>query len=203
MIAQNKQNKEQITEYNGKEPLKGKREKFAQEIAKGDCNHTEACRKANYKDHKGLRIYANKLITNPLIKARIDYIRAELAKKWDITKDSQVKEYIGIRTRAIEAGDLRAEISANNSIDKLCGLIVDKVQHEQTDAQVARTAVDRQQAARYAKWELEQSLARPEALQAVNVVDITVDGADITDVNGSSGCMSGCSNDSNSAITGQ
>ena len=133
MIAQNK---EQTVEYDGKEPLKGKREKFAQLMATNTKNNTEAAREAGYKDNIGLRRYAHDLATNPNIIARSAYIRAELAKKWEVSKDSQVKEYIAIRARAIVAGDLRAEISANNSIDKLCGLIVDKVQHERTDAQV-------------------------------------------------------------------
>ena len=82
---------------------------------------------------------------------------------------------------------------------------MDKVQHERTDAQVARTAVDRREAADYAQWQLERSLARPEGLQAMSVVDITgAEGAvDISGDNSPVSCSSGCSNDSNSAITGQ
>ena len=163
MIAQNKENKPIEVEHTGKEPLKGKRERFAQEIAKGDCNHTEACRKANYKDHKGLRIYANKLITNPLIKARIDYLRAKLAEKLEITRESQAKEYMDIRGRCQDNGDSTNEIKANNSIDKLFGLSIDK--SETSDSQRARSVVQKREAALYAQWKLERSLARPEALE--------------------------------------
>ena len=198
MIAQatKTDNKTEITEIDGKIPLKGKREKFAQLIATNTKNNTEAARGAGYKDNKGLRRYAHDLATNPNIIARSAYLRAELAKKWEISKDSQVQQYIGIRDRAIEAGDLRAEISANNSIDKLCGLIVDKVQHEQTDAQKARTAVEQKDAALYAKWKLERSLARPEGLEEVNVVDITEDNSLVSS-------SIGCSDDDNSGLTGQ
>ena len=161
MIAQNNPETE---EYNGKTPLKGKREKFAQLMALETKNNTEAARQAGYKDHKGLRIYACRMLTLSNIKTRIAYIKAELAKKWDVTKDSQVKEYIGIRGRAIEAGDLRAEISANNSIDKLCGLIVDRVQNEPTEAQEARTAAQRRLDKEYAQWLLMKDLECEKAL---------------------------------------
>ena len=165
------ENKPEIVEYNGETPLKGKREKFAQLIATGTKNHTEAAKQSGYKQNEGLRKYAYHLSTIIDIKARIAYIKAELAKKWDITKDSQVKEYIGIRGRAIEAADLRAEISANNSIDKLCGLIVDKIEH--TDAQKHRKALTEREERLFNEWideRLRQSLAVPEGLQAVNEV---------------------------------
>jgi len=171
MIAQ-ADNKKETIEYDGKTPLKGKREKFAQLVATGTKNNTEAYREAGYRDWKGCRRYAHELATNVSIKARIAYIEVELAKKWDITKESQVKEYIAIRGRAVTSGDLRAEISANNSIDKLCGLIVDRSVVEQTTAQVARIATERREAALYAQWKLEQRLSRPEGLEGVNVVDI-------------------------------
>ena len=162
MIAQ-AQNKTETAEYNGKTRLKGKRERFAQLLSTDKYNQTEAAREANYKDHKGLIRYAHELATNPVIKARIAYLRQELAKKWDITKESQVKEYIGIRDRAITAGDLRAEISANNSIDKLCGLIVDKIQNEPTGAQEARTAAQRQLDRDQARIALQLDLEREKA----------------------------------------
>ena len=176
MIAQNK---EQTAEYDGKEPLKGKREKFAQEIAKGDCNHTEACRKANYKDHKGLRIYANKLITNPLIKARIAYLRAELAKKWEITRESQVKQYWDVVRVCDETGDMANKNKALNSIDKLFGLAIDKSITEQSDAQKARSATERRLSKEFADWYMKRSLARPEGLQELETVDITGDNVDL------------------------
>jgi hypothetical protein len=168
MIAENKQ---ETVEYDGKTPLKGKREKFAQLVATNTKNNTEAARGAGYKDNKGLRRYAHDLATNNNILARIAYLKAELAKKWDITKQSQVKEYIGIRDRAIDAGDLRAEISANNSIDKLCGLIVDKI--ETSEAQTARKVMTATEQRLFDEWmdnRLKQSLAVPEALEAVNEV---------------------------------
>ena len=196
MIAQNKDNKAEITEIDGKTPLKGKREKFAQLYATDTKNHTECARGAGYKDNKGLRRYAHDLAHNPNILTRSAYLRAELAKKWEISKDSQVQQYIGIRDRAIAAGDLRAEISANNSIDKLCGLIVDKVQHEQTDAQRQRAAIEQQHGAEWAKICLERSLARPEGLEEVNVVDITEDNSLVSS-------SIGCSDDDNSGLTGQ
>ena len=165
MIAQNKEIKAEIVEYDGKEPLKGKREKFAQEIAKGDCNHTEACRKANYKDHKGLRIYANKLITNPLIKARIAYLRAELAKKWEITRESQVKQYWDVVRVCDETGDMANKNKALNSIDKLFGLAIDKSITEQSEGQKQRTEAQKRLAKALSAIYMKQCLARPEGLE--------------------------------------
>ena len=173
MIARNKEIKAEIVEYDGKTPLKGKREKFAQLIATNTKNNTEAARGAGYKDNKGLRRYAHDLATNPNILARSAYIRAELAKKWEITKDSQVRNYLDIADRAKESGDLRAEISANNSIDKLSGLIVDKSVVEQSDAQKARSATERRLSKEFTDWYMARSLARPEGLQELETVDIT------------------------------
>ena len=202
MIAQNK---EQTVEYNGKEPLKGKREKFAQLLSTDKYNQTEAYREAGYKDFKGCRRYAHTLATTPSIMARIGHLRAEWGKKWNISRESQVKEYREVVEYCNETGDMANKNKALNSIDKLFGLSIDKQQTEQTDAQVARTAVDRREAADYAQWQLERSLARPEALQAMSVVDITgAEGAvDITEDNSLVGCSSGCSDSDNSAITGQ
>lgn len=169
--AQKIENKQEIEQISGKESLKGKREKFAQLVATNTKNNTEAARGAGYKDNKGLRRYAFDLATNPNILARIAYLRAETAKKWDITKDSQVKEYIGIRDRAVKAGDLRAEISANNSIDKLCGLIVDKIQTEQTDAQKQRSKAEKRLDAEWAEFLLDREAKRlKQASEAVNEV---------------------------------
>ncbi len=172
MIVQNVENKQEKVEYNGKTPLKGKRETFAQLVATGTVNQTEAHKQAGYKHWNGSKRYAYELATNPVIKARIAYIKVELAKKWDITKDSQVKEYIGIRDRAITAGDLRAEISANNSIDKLCGLIVDKIQTDQTDTQKARTAAEERLYAEFSDYMMKRKIGSPEAVTEVILDDV-------------------------------
>jgi len=171
MIAQ-AENKLETVEYNGKTPLKGKREKFAQLVATGTRNHTEAAKQAGYKENKSLRKYAYHLSTIIDIKARIAHIKAELAKKWDISKESQVKEYIEIRERAITACDLRAEISANNSIDKLCGLIVDKVQTEQTEHHKARTALEQRAEKLVAETLLKEAKRASEAVTEVVLDDI-------------------------------
>ena len=177
MIAQ-AENKTEIVEYDGKTPLKGKREKFAQLIATGTRNYTEAYKEAGYSDYKGCGRYAHELAHIYQIKARIDVIKAELAIKWEITKDSQVKNYLDIAARARQSGDLRAEISANNSIDKLSGLIVDKSVVEQSDAQKARSATERRLSKEFADWYMARSLARPEGLEELETVDITGDNVD-------------------------
>ena len=84
---------------------------------------------------------------------------------------------------------------ALNSIDKLFGLSIDKQQTERSDAQVAYSAAQGRLGKEFAAFCLKRSQARPEALEAVDVVDIR-DNAIV-------GSTSGCSNDNNSAITGQ
>ena len=163
MIAQ-AQNKSEEVEYNGKTPLKGKREKLCQEIAKGDVNNTEAARKAGYSNHKGLVRYAYELAINPMIKARIAHLKAELAKKYDITRESQVKQYRDVIEVCDETGDMANKNKALNSIDKLFGLSVDKSVVEQTDAQEARTAAQRRLDKEYAQWLLMKDLEREKAL---------------------------------------
>ena len=163
MIAQ-VQNKPETVEYDGKTPLKGKREKLCQEIAKGDVNNTEAARNAGYSNHKGLKKYAYLMCTMPEVKARIACIKAELAKKYDITRESQVKQYRDVIEVCDETGDMANKNKALNSIDKLFGLSVDKSVVEQTDAQEARTAAQRRLDKDYAQWLLMKDLEREKAL---------------------------------------
>ena len=156
MIAQNKENRPIEVEYTGKEPLKGKRETFAQLIASGTNNNTEAARKAGYKDNKGLRRYAHTLATNVYILARSGHLRAKTAEKFDISRESQTKIYIKAAERFEAEGDNTNYVKAMNSIDKLHGLSIDK--SETSEGQKARTAVQKREAAEYAQWKLEKSL---------------------------------------------
>lgn len=153
------ENKEETKQISGKEPLKGKREKFAQLVATNTKNNTEAARGAGYKEHKGLIRYAYELAINPVIKARIACIRAELAKKFDITKESQVKQYWDVVAVCDSTGDMANKNKALNSIDKLFGLSIDKTEH--TDDYKARQAMSAEQQASFDRWvahELEQSI---------------------------------------------
>lgn len=137
-------------EYDGKTPLKGKREKYAQLLSTDTRNHTECAREAGYKDNKGLRRYAHDLAHNPNILTRSAYLRAEIAEKWNISREAQVKQYVDIRERAKKAGDHTNEIKANNSIDKLYGLSIDKT--ETTAPQSDLTAEQREKYAEFARW---------------------------------------------------
>ena len=185
MIAQNIQNR----------PLSDRQEKFCQIKANEDVSHSEAYRRAGYSE-VGADRNSCRLMVKDGIKARIATIRANKAEILAVNRELQTERYTDVARRCKDVGDLSNEIKAYNGIDKLHGLSIDKQQTEQTDAQKARTAVERREAANYAKWKLDRSLARPEGLEEVNVVDITEDNSLVSS-------SIGCSDDDNSGLTGQ
>ncbi len=137
----------------GSTPLKGKREKFAQEMAKGDCNNTEAALKANYKNHKGLKFYAYKLTTNPDIKARITFLRNKLTEKLDITKEKYVGWLLEMKEIAIDNDDISACNGTMTLIGKATGLISDRIVNE-TPQIPQLTPQQIEDAKLFAEWKL-------------------------------------------------
>lgn len=154
MIAKNS---DKSVEYNGKTPLKGKRERFAQIMSTNKYNQTEAHKEAGYRSWNGCKRYAHELATNPIIKARIGYLQTKLAEKLEITREKQASQYIEAADRFKAEGDNTNYIKALNSIDKLFGLAIDKLQTDQTGAQTARTAAERLLDEEYAEFLLDRA----------------------------------------------
>ena len=83
----------------------------------------ECAHKAGYKD---ARQSANKLMNHPVIRKEYNYLMNEAKKKYELNYDRAVQDLYDIRDKALEAGSFNAAISAQNSLLKVGGLIVDR-----------------------------------------------------------------------------
>ena len=69
---------------------------------------------------------ANKLMNKPLIRKEYNYLMNEAKKKYELNYDRAVQDLYDIRDKDMEAGSFNAAISAQNSLLKVGGLIVDR-----------------------------------------------------------------------------
>jgi hypothetical protein len=69
---------------------------------------------------------ANKLMNKPIIRKEYNYLMNEAKKKYELNYDRAVQDLYDIRDKAMEAGSFNAAISAQNSLLKVGGLIVDR-----------------------------------------------------------------------------
>jgi hypothetical protein len=69
---------------------------------------------------------ANKLMSKPIIRKEYNYLMNQAKKKYELNYDRAVQDLYDIRDKAIEAGSFNAAISAQNSLLKVGGLIVDR-----------------------------------------------------------------------------
>ena len=83
----------------------------------------ECAHKAGYKD---ARQSANKLMNKALIRKEYNYLMNEAKKKYELNYDRAVQDLYDIRDKALEAGSFNAAISAQNSLLKVGGLVVDR-----------------------------------------------------------------------------
>ena len=83
----------------------------------------ECAHKAGYKD---ARQSANKLMNHPTIRKEYNYLMNEAKKKYELNYDRAVQDLYDIRDKALEAGSFNAAISAQNSLLKVGGLVVDR-----------------------------------------------------------------------------
>jgi len=82
-----------------------------------------AATKSGYKDP---RQAANKLMMNPLVRSEYNYLMNEVKKKYELNYDRAVQDLYDIRDKALEHGSFNAAITAQNSLLKMGGLIVDR-----------------------------------------------------------------------------
>ena len=83
----------------------------------------ECAHKAGYKD---ARQSANKLMNHPVIRKEYNYLMNEAKKKYELNYDRAAQDLYDIRDKALEAGSFNAAISAQNSLLKVGGLVVDR-----------------------------------------------------------------------------
>ena len=113
------------TEYDGSTPLKSiMQEMFIDNLLKGLPQY-EAYKQAGYKGKNESIVRSNSthaLTANNNIKARLAYKRAELAKRMEVTEESQVKRLRELSIGAQNNGQYSASVSAEDRINTLCGL---------------------------------------------------------------------------------
>lgn len=111
-------------EYDGSTFLKSVlQEAFTDNILAGE--HQNSAYMIAYPNCKSIEVAdaaASRLLRNVRVKARLDYKRAELAKKLEITEDSQVKRFRELSERAEQDGQFSAAVSAEDRITTICGL---------------------------------------------------------------------------------
>ena len=83
----------------------------------------ECAHKAGYTSPRQM---ANKLMSKPIIRKEYNYLMNEAKKKYELNYDRAVQDLYDIRDKAMEAGSFNAAISAQNSLLKVGGLIVDR-----------------------------------------------------------------------------
>ena len=83
----------------------------------------DAATKSGYKDP---RQAANKLMMNSLVRSEYNYLMNEVKKKYELNYDRAVQDLYDIRDKALEHGSFNAAITAQNSLLKMGGLIVDR-----------------------------------------------------------------------------
>jgi hypothetical protein len=83
----------------------------------------ECAHKAGYTSPRQM---ANKLMNKPIIRKEYNYLMNQAKKKYELNYDRAVQDLYDIRDKAIESGSFNAAISAQNSLLKVGGLIVDR-----------------------------------------------------------------------------
>ena len=83
----------------------------------------ECAHKAGYTSPRQM---ANTLMNKPIIRKEYNYLMNQAKKKYELNYDRAVQDLYDIRDKAIESGSFNAAISAQNSLLKVGGLIVDR-----------------------------------------------------------------------------
>ena len=114
-------------EYNGSTPITGPyavmREAFVDNIIANVVQY-KAYQQAGYKpktDEVALAA-SSRLLRNVTIQKRLAYKRAQLAKRMEVTEESQVKRLRELSIGAQNNGQYSASVSAEDRINTLCGL---------------------------------------------------------------------------------
>jgi phage terminase small subunit len=108
--------------------LTEKQEKFCRIYATEDVTRTEAARLAGYTDTTA-PIAGSRFLNGrdyPHILVRIAEIKEELARKYEVTFDSHIRQLARIRDMALEKGQYAAAVSAEKSRGQAGGLYVSR-----------------------------------------------------------------------------
>ena len=83
----------------------------------------ECASKAGYKDPRQAAVNVFK---NEIVRKEFNFLSNEVKKKYELNYDRAVQDLYDIRDKALEAGSFNAAISAQNSLLKVGGLVVDR-----------------------------------------------------------------------------
>jgi len=83
----------------------------------------ECASKAGYKDPRQAAVNVFK---NELVRKEFNFLSNEVKKKYELNYDRAVQDLYDIRDKALAAGSFNAAISAQNSLLRVGGLIVDR-----------------------------------------------------------------------------
>ena len=83
----------------------------------------ECASKAGYKDPRQAAVNVFK---NELVRQEFNFLTNEVKKKYELNYDRAVQDLYDIRDKALAAGSFNAAISAQNSLLRVGGLIVDR-----------------------------------------------------------------------------
>ena len=107
----------------GEKRLTPPQQKFLDNYVHGDMTQTEAARKAGYA-HPNVR--AVQLLNNPVVKERMEEMRAELQARYGVTIAKSIRDLQIIRDRALQDGNYSAAIKAEETRLKASGVMVDQ-----------------------------------------------------------------------------
>jgi phage terminase small subunit len=105
-----------------------KQEEFARLYVCEDISQTEAAVRAGYSV-KSAHAIASQLLNGqryPNVVARIGELKAELAKKYEVSFESHVKKLAEIRDQAMTGGNFAAAVAAEKSRGQAAGLYIDR-----------------------------------------------------------------------------
>ncbi len=105
-----------------------KQEEFARLYVCEDISQTEAAVRAGYSV-KSAHAIASQLLNGqryPNVVARIGELKAELAKKYEVTFEVHVKKLAEIRDAAMTGGNFSAAVAAEKSRGQAAGLYIDR-----------------------------------------------------------------------------
>ena len=166
--------KQDKTDYDGSTPLKSiMQEMFVTNLLKG-LHQNEAYKKAypSCKQESTAIVNGSKLLTKANVKARLDYKRADIAEKTDITVGYCRRELLDIAKEARERGKLTV---AKSCIDSLLKTIGGFQADAPSDKAIALKQIDAEARREVAKaldkfYTAKHLAARPDVIEADNAV---------------------------------
>ena len=108
--------------------LTPKQERFIQEYVTGRCTQTEAARRAGYAVESA-KIRASELLNSlkfPHVVDKVNDLRKELAKKYEISYETHIKDLAELREKSVNAGNLSAAVMAETRRGMAAGLYIDR-----------------------------------------------------------------------------